>query len=75
MGDVDQLELDTLSWVHWFNEDRLHSHCRVAAAALVNSDRVLLSHRHPSRRWYPNVWDIPGGHIEDDETSTGLEGT
>ena len=26
--DVDQLELETLSWVHWFNEDRLHSHCR-----------------------------------------------
>ena len=26
-NDVDQLELATLSWVHWFNEDRLHSHC------------------------------------------------
>jgi putative transposase len=26
--DVDQLELDTLSWVHWFNEDQLHSHYR-----------------------------------------------
>ena len=25
--DVDQLELETLSWVHWFNEYRLHSHC------------------------------------------------
>ena len=25
--DVDQLELETLSWVHWFNTDRLHSHC------------------------------------------------
>jgi putative transposase len=25
--DVDQLELATLSWVHWFNEHRLHSHC------------------------------------------------
>jgi putative transposase len=25
--DVDQLELATLSWVHWFNEDRLHGHC------------------------------------------------
>ena len=25
--DVDQLELETLSWVHWFNEQRLHSHC------------------------------------------------
>jgi len=24
---VDELELATLSWVHWFNEDRLHSHC------------------------------------------------
>ena len=26
--DVDELELATLSWVHWFNEDRLHGHCR-----------------------------------------------
>ena len=25
--DVDQLELETLSWVHWFNHERLHSHC------------------------------------------------
>jgi putative transposase len=25
--NVDQLELATLSWVHWFNEDRLHRHC------------------------------------------------
>jgi putative transposase len=26
--DVDELELATLGWVHWFNEDRLHGHCR-----------------------------------------------
>ena len=25
--DVDQLELKTLSWVHWSNETRIHSHC------------------------------------------------
>jgi len=25
--DVDELELATLNWVHWFNEHRLHSHC------------------------------------------------
>jgi putative transposase len=25
--DVDQLELETLGWVHWFNEHRLHGHC------------------------------------------------
>ena len=25
--DVDELELATLAWVHWFNEHRLHGHC------------------------------------------------
>jgi putative transposase len=25
--DVDELELATQSWVHWFNHERLHSHC------------------------------------------------
>lgn len=25
--DVEELELATLSWVHWFNEERLHGHC------------------------------------------------
>ena len=25
--DVAEVELATLSWVHWFNEQRLHSHC------------------------------------------------
>ena len=27
MDDVQQLELETLDWVHWFAEGRLHSHC------------------------------------------------
>jgi putative transposase len=26
--DVDEVELATLSWVHWYNHDRLHSHCQ-----------------------------------------------
>ena len=25
--DDGELELATLSWVHWFNETRLHTHC------------------------------------------------
>ena len=25
---------------------------------------MLLCHRHPDREWYPNVWDVPGGHVE-----------
>lgn len=39
-------------------------HHDVAAALLVRGGRVLLCHRHPDRRWYPDVWDIPGGHID-----------
>lgn len=29
---------------------------------------VLLGHRHPDRTWSPNVWDVPGGHIDLGET-------
>jgi putative transposase len=32
-GDVDHVELATLGWVHWFNEQRLHSHCGDVAPA------------------------------------------
>ena len=38
--DVDELELATLSWVHWFNEDRLHCSLRRRPARRVR-DRVL----------------------------------
>lgn len=40
---------------------------RVVAAILSSGDRVLLCHRSPVRRWYPDVWDFPGGHVEDRE--------
>ena len=39
----------------------------IAAAVLVDGDRVLMCHRHPSRQWYPDIWDLPGGHIEPGE--------
>ena len=41
---------------------------RVVAAILQSGDRVLLCHRAPGRRWYPDVWDFPGGHVEHGET-------
>ncbi|USQ89619.1 NUDIX hydrolase [Streptomyces phaeoluteigriseus] len=28
---------------------------------------MLLCHRSPQRRWYPDVWDLPGGHVEPGE--------
>ncbi|MEX5717229.1 NUDIX domain-containing protein [Geodermatophilus maliterrae] len=39
----------------------------VVAGVLVRGDRVLLGHRSPARRWYPDVWDLPGGHVEPGE--------
>ena len=41
---------------------------RVVAAILVSSDAVLLCHRSADRQWYPDTWDLPGGHIEEGET-------
>lgn len=31
---------------------------------------MLLVHRSPSKRWFPNVWDFPGGHLEPGESSS-----
>jgi mutator protein MutT len=39
-----------------------------AMAILRDGDTVLMCHRHPDRAWVPNVWDFPGGHVEDQET-------
>jgi 8-oxo-dGTP diphosphatase len=40
----------------------------VAAAVLLGGGRVLLCHRAPGRRWSPDVWDFPGGHLEPGES-------
>lgn len=40
---------------------------RVVTAILRRGQRVLLCHRRPARRWYPDAWDLPGGHVEDGE--------
>jgi 8-oxo-dGTP diphosphatase len=40
----------------------------VTAGLLRRGDRGLLMHRSPTRRWYPDCWDLPGGHVEDGET-------
>ncbi len=38
-----------------------HPHTAVAGA-LVAGTTLLLCYRHPGRRWFPDVWDFPGGH-------------
>ena len=41
----------------------------VACGLLARAGRVLLVHRSSLKRWYPNVWDFPGGHLEPGESS------
>lgn len=37
------------------------------AAILRRNGRLLLCHRHPDREWYPDTWDLPGGHVDPGE--------
>ncbi|SCL51804.1 NUDIX domain-containing protein [Micromonospora chersina] len=40
----------------------------VVTGALVENGAVLLVHRSPTRRAYPDLWDLPGGHVEAGES-------
>ncbi len=39
------------------------------ASVLIRDDKVLLVKRLPRRKVYPGLWDLPGGHIEGDESA------
>jgi len=40
----------------------------VVVGALIREGRVLLVHRRPDKRAYPDTWDLPGGVIETGES-------
>ena len=44
---------------------------KVVVGALVREGRVLLVHRRPDKRAYPDMWDLPGGLIERGESELG----
>ena len=47
---------------------------RVAVGVFVQDGRVLMCHRRADSSWYADVWDFPGGHLEDGEDAlTALE--
>jgi mutator protein MutT len=46
------------------------SHHHVAAAAIRRRGKILLCHRRADREWYPDCWDVVGGHIERGESAT-----
>ncbi len=39
----------------------------VAAALIIQSQRILLGQRFATRPFYPGVWDVFGGHVEPGE--------
>lgn len=41
---------------------------RCSCALLVRDGRLLLGRRSPAKPFYPNVWDLIGGHAEAGET-------
>lgn len=40
----------------------------VVTGALVENGAVMLVHRRPTKRVYPDVWDLPGGQVEAGES-------
>ncbi len=40
---------------------------RCVAGALISDGKILLVKRSPRSRFYPNVWDLFGGHVEGTE--------
>jgi putative transposase len=55
--DVDELELATLSWVAWFNEHRLHSHCHDTPPAEFEAAFYAANHTDPAP--VGNQWPEP----------------
>ncbi len=43
----------------------------VVLGALVDEGGVLLVHRSPNKQAHPNVWDLPGGCVEEGESELG----
>jgi 8-oxo-dGTP diphosphatase len=41
---------------------------QLVVGLLRRGGEVLLCHRQPGRTYYPNVWDLPGGHVDTDES-------
>lgn len=41
---------------------------QIAAGILIRDGRVLMCHRSPTREFFPDVWDLPGGHLDPGES-------
>jgi 8-oxo-dGTP diphosphatase len=51
----------------------MHEMTKIVCAAFVDRREILLVKRAPYRKWYPNHWDLVGGHVDKGENlSTAL---
>lgn len=61
--------------IHCYNDKRMlfevvgetDMEHHLVGALIIQSNRILLGKRSSSRAFYPGVWDVFGGHIEQDE--------
>jgi 8-oxo-dGTP diphosphatase len=70
------LQRKRLSSVIWMLISRIIAVCPTKATPIIGSSalirregRALLCHRSPLRDWYPDLWNLPGGHVGEDETA------
>jgi 8-oxo-dGTP diphosphatase len=40
----------------------------VVCGLLVRDHQALLVHRRPDSTWFPDCWDLPGGHVDPGES-------
>lgn len=52
--DVEAVELATLSWVHWFNTERLHGHCGHVPPAEFEAAHYAAQQTTPTGAGKPN---------------------
>ena len=63
--------LDGYVAARWLLVTNPHVHGHRSPQRWYSDGRVLMVHRHPDRRWYPDCWDLIGGHIEPGESPMG----
>jgi 8-oxo-dGTP diphosphatase len=54
-------------WTSEHEKELNMSHHEVVAALIVQSNKILLGRRSQQRAFYPDVWDLFGGHVEPGE--------
>jgi 8-oxo-dGTP diphosphatase len=62
------LSLDDKSFTRLEDDYILTKKSGVVTAIILTPQGILTQKRSPTRKLYPSSWDLPGGHVEENET-------